>query len=137
MGMKRGKRRHVEEEIEDYHATLKEIQLRREELLYPHQETDTNIGGGRSNLPGDPTGRKGTALLADLRLKSLEQVTEGIDRVWQDLPDEKKTFIKLFYWTRPKKYTLEGVAIKLSISYPTAKRWRNEIIEKVAERIGW
>jgi RinA family phage transcriptional activator len=137
MGMKRGKRKHIEEEIEDYHLTLKQIQIRREELLHPHQDMDTNIGGGRSNLPGDPTGQKGTALTEDVRLRNLEQVTNGIEQVWQDLTDEKKLFVKLFYWTRPKKYTLEGVAMKLSISYPTAKRWRNEIVQKVAKRIGW
>ena len=132
-----GSRKYVEQEIRGYHATLKEIEWRREEIMNPHKETDTNTGGGKSNLPGDPTGRIGTALTADLKLQNLERVIGGIDYIWQDLSDEKKQFVKLYYWTRPQRYTLEGVAIKLSISYPTAKRWRTEIVERIADQIGF
>lgn len=136
MALTRGARNYTEQEIRGYHQTLKEIEIRREEILHPYRETDTNVGGGKSNLPGDPTGRIGTALTADLKLHNLERIIESIDYIWQDLPDEKKQFIKLYYWTRPQRYTLEGVAIKLSISDRTAKRWRTEILERVADKIG-
>ena len=136
MALSLGARKYTEQEIRGYHQTLKEIEIRRQEIMHPYRETDTNVGGGKSNLPGDPTGRIGTALTADLKLKNLEHVIESIDYVWQDLPDEKKQFVKLYYWTRPQRYTLEGVAIKLSISDRTAKRWRTEFVERVADQIG-
>ena len=58
----------IEKEIELYHLTLKRIDTRREELLYPHIETDTNIGGGKSNVLSDPTYRKASVLETDVHL---------------------------------------------------------------------
>ena len=128
---------HVESELEMYHQTKKDIMLKREEILYPHVPTDANVGGGRSNLPGDPTARKGTALEGDRTLKSLTQIVDVIDYVYSGLDDEKKELVKLMYWTKPKTLTRHGVAIKLNVTVRTVNRWRREIIYAIAALMGW
>lgn len=128
---------HIEKELRLYHQTMKRISLRREEILYSHIETDTNIGGGKSNLPGDPTYRKASALESDIKLAEMNRIITAIDYVWSGLTDEKKQLVKLYYWTRPQTLTWEGVALKLHVTSRTAKRWRNEVIRQIATFLGW
>jgi RinA family phage transcriptional activator len=129
--------KHIENEIRLYHQTLKEIEIRRLEILYRYQPTDTNVGGGKSNLPGDPTGRTATALTDDLRLQTLERITSAINLMWQGLHDDKKKLVKLYYWTSPQTLTWDGIALQLNVSRMTLSRWRKEIVMTVAMHTGW
>jgi RinA family phage transcriptional activator len=129
--------KHIENEIRIYHQTLKEIEIRRMEIMHRYTPTDTNIGGGKSNLPGDPTGRTATALTDDLKLETLERIVTAIEFVWQGLTDEKKKLVKLYYWTRPQTLTWDGIALELNVSKMTASRWRKEIVISVAQFTGW
>jgi RinA family phage transcriptional activator len=129
-------RRHVEQELRAYHETLKLITLRRQEILYNSTGPD-EVGGGRSNLPGDPTARKATALDTDRKLRSMNEIVQAIDYVWTGLDDTKKQMVKLCYWTRPQTLTLEGVAQQLHIGLRTAKRYRYEILCEIALYLGW
>jgi len=61
--------RHDIQKLEDYWINLneykKQLQFREWELLNPYKETDTNIGGGRSNGISNTTGRRATILAED------------------------------------------------------------------------
>lgn len=129
--------KHVESELHHYHETLREIMLLREEILYATKEQDDNIGGGRSNLPGDPTAQKAIALTSSRRLDNLERVVHVIQYVYNGLPDEKKRLVQMKYWDRPQTLTWDGIALNLNVSKRTAVYWRDEIVRGIANFLGW
>jgi RinA family phage transcriptional activator len=129
--------KHVEGELFSYHDTRKELIRLRNEILYGSHVEDENIGGGRSNLPGDPTGRKVTTLVSHKKLQHLEMIVESIESIYDRLPEHKKRVVNLYYWTRPQTLTWEGIAQKCNISRRQALVWRDEVIYSISELIGW
>ncbi|GIQ62142.1 hypothetical protein PACILC2_07100 [Paenibacillus cisolokensis] len=128
--------KHVESEIFAYHDTRKEIIRLRNEIMYG-REPNENIGGGRSNIPGDPTGRIGSRLASHKKLGYLESTVEAIETVYNRLPEAKKRLVNLYYWTRPQMLSWEGIAQKLHVSRKTAFNWRDEIVWAITEQLGW
>ena len=135
--IKRATFKHIESELFNYHHTLKLLEQRRLELLHNSNSSDENVGGGRSNLPGDPTARKAIALVADKRIEHLQTIINSIEVVIHTLPDDKLQFVKSRYWTYPQTLTWDGIALKMNISRKTAFRWREEVIISIADRLGW
>lgn len=127
---------HVEAEIYAYHDTLKEIARLREEIMHASPEPD-RTGGGRSNMPSDVTGQVATRLATDKRLSTLTEVVEAIRSVYDALPPEKQRLVRIRYWTKPQLLTWEGVAMEVGVSRITAIRWRDEIVQAIAMRLGW
>ncbi|WPZ17810.1 transcriptional regulator [Geobacillus subterraneus] len=129
--------RYVEHNLYHYHEYIREIQRLRNDILYGVKlTTDENVGGGRSNLPSSPTERRTIELLTHRRLETLERVTHAIKTVYEALPDEKRKLIKLKYWTKPQRYTWDGIAEQLCVTRITCLRWRNEIVYAIAELLG-
>lgn len=135
--LKNGAFKHVESELHHYHETLKEIALLREQILTGSSNPDENVGGGRSNIPGNPTERKGLLLASNRQLDSMSRIVQAIDYVVTQLPDEKRKLVKLKYWTKPQRLTWQGIAMELNISPRQAMRWREEIVIAIAQMIGW
>lgn len=129
--------KHIEAELYCYHDTLKEIERIRKDIMFCKEEVDENVGGGRSNLPSSPTERIGTILLTHKKLQQLETIANAIQLVYDRVSDEYKRLIQLKYWTKPQRYTWEGIADQLHISKRQAMRWRDEIICAIAEVLGW
>jgi RinA family phage transcriptional activator len=128
--------KHVESEIFGYHDTLKEIDRLKKNILYASSPVDTN-GGGRSNLPSDPTGRVATIMLTHRSIVQLELIVNSISEVYTQLPEDKQKFVRLKYWTKPQTLTWDGIARKLNVSNRQAFRWRDEIVYAISEKIGW
>ncbi|CAH8772246.1 hypothetical protein [Paenibacillus dendritiformis] len=129
---------HVEAELRDYDLTRREIIRMKNELLYgAGLSDDDNVGGGRSNLPGDPTGRTATLMVTHRKIEQMQRVVDAIEYVIGQLPDDKKKLVQLKYWTRPQTLTWEGIALRLGVSARHAMRWRDEIISAITEKIGW
>ena len=129
--------RHVEYELRSYWETRNEIKRIRDEIISMNPyEDDGNVGGSRGNLPGDPTGRKATALLMNRRLEYLERVAGAIRVVYDQLPAEKKRMVQLRYWANPP-WQWNEIAEELEIGRTTAWRWNQEIVTAIAERLGW
>jgi len=128
--------KHVESELYRFHETHREIQRIRNEILFSSPSRDDNVGGSRGNLPGDPVGRK-AILLTHRKLEQMERIVEAIRDVYDQLPDEKKKLIRLRYWVKPQTRTWAGIAQMLHISERQARRWRDEIVFMIAERLGW
>ncbi|MBG9944677.1 transcriptional regulator [Brevibacillus formosus] len=134
--IRKGTFQHIESELFAYHETRKEIVRLKNEILYgkPHFE---NIGGGRSNLPGDPTARTATLLTTHRELESLERIATSIESVYEALPEDKKRMIQLKYWSKPQTRTWDGIAVEMSTHRATLIRWRNEIVRTIALKMGW
>jgi RinA family phage transcriptional activator len=135
--LKKATFKHIEAELYAYHDTLKEIQQLREHIMFCKDEYDENVGGGRSNIPSSPTERIATRLTTHKRLKQLEEITNAIQKVYTGLPEDYQKLIRLKYWTKPQTLTWEGIADKLHIGRRTAFRMRDEIVETIAEVLGW
>ncbi|MEX2461297.1 MAG: transcriptional regulator [Paenibacillaceae bacterium] len=135
--LRKGVFQHVEAEIFAYPYRKREIARLREELLTPYQVVDSNVGGGKGNLPGDPTGKKAITLASNAKLHNLERVADAIDEVYNRLPAVKQEFIRVKYWTTPQRLTTIGICENLGISDRTFRRWRQQFIVAVAEILGW
>lgn len=136
--LRRGTFQHVESEIYAYHDTKKEILRLKNEILHGQgPNDDENVGGGRSNLPGDPTGRTAVLLTSHKKLEQLQAITEAVESVYAELPPEKQKLVQVRYWTRPQLLTWDGVAKECYVSRRTAINWRDEIVQSVAVKIGW
>lgn len=127
----------TEAEWYQYHNTLREIALLREEIMNPYMEEEPNHEGGRSNIPGDPTGKMATRLTTHKQLKYLNEVVEAIDRVYEALPDNYKKLVRLRYWNKNNELDWDGVALKCHVSKRQAMRWRDEVIYATIELLGW
>lgn len=138
MRIKRKTFLYLEHELMHYHDTLHEIERTRRDILFGGKSTDDeNIGGGRSNMPGDVTGSKAISLITNSRLEHMERITSVIDKVFERLQPEKRKLVQLMYWDRPRMLTWDGAAIKLHIHKRTAFRWRNEILHAIASHGGF
>lgn len=126
---------HVESELFAYHETRKEIVRLKNEILHSSSSADENVGGGRGNLPGDPTSRTAILLTSHKKLEQLQNIVDAIESVVEKLTDEKKRLVCLRYWE--KRLTWDGIAAELHVSRRQAMRWRDEIVRAVAEKIGW
>lgn len=135
--LRRGTFQHVESELYAYHDTKKEIVRLKNEILHASPIRDENVGGGRSNLPGDPTGRTAVLLTTHRKIEQLERIVEAIESVVERLPEHKKQLVRLRYWDKPRTLTWDGIAMKLHISRRQAMRWRDEIVYDIAAKIGW
>lgn len=127
----------AESEWYNYHNTLKEIAGLREEIMNPFKEEDENIGGGQSNIPGDPTGKMVTRLSTNKQLSYLGEIVEAIEEVYNALPDNYKELVRLRYWSKNNELDWDGVALRCHISKRQAMRWRDEIIHATIEVLGW
>lgn len=128
---------HIESELYYFHESKRELSRLRQEIIYNKSSYDENIGGGRGNLPSDPTGSVATALVTSRKVQTLESIVNAIETVYEQIDDNYKTLIQLKYWTKPQTLTWEGIAQELKVGRMTAFRWRKEIVYAIAELLGW
>lgn len=129
--------KHVESELYAYYDNRREIQRIKSEIMFDKISDDENVGGGKSNLPGDPTGRVALALAMNRRISSLELVLYAIESAFDRLQPIQQELIKLRYWTKPQTLTWDGIALQLNISRSTAIRWRDAVVREIAGNVGW
>lgn len=135
--LKKATFKHIESELYDYHDTLKEIDHLRKDIMFCKESDDENIGGGRSSFISSPTERIATILTTDKRLTRLEEVAHAIQKVYTGLPEDYQKLVRLKYWTVPQTLTWDGIADKLHVSRRQAFNWRDEIVNTIAEVLGW
>lgn len=129
--------KHIESELYIYKDTLKEIEELRKNIMFCNENQDENVGGGRSSFISDPTSRIGTRLVTHKRLGKLEEIANAIEKVYTGLPEEYQKLVRLKYWTRPQTLTWDGIADKIPVSRRTAFNMRDEVINTIAEVLGW
>jgi hypothetical protein len=86
----------------------------RNNIMFCREGVDENIGGGRVSLLGKPTESIAVRLAAHKRLAPLEERANAIERTGKyTLPEMHQRLISLWDWTRPRRYTWDGLADKL------------------------
>lgn len=127
--------------IEEYWSSLdelkKQLRYREWELLNAHQETDTNIGGGKSNRISDTTGNKAIILAEDKNYQHLKNIITTLEQLYKELDHDQKTIVDMRYFDKQEAYEWQHVADKLYMSVQRVLRKRNMLIDETAKRLGW
>jgi RinA family phage transcriptional activator len=76
------------------------------------EEVDENTGGGRDSLLRKPAEPSAARLAKHKRLVQLEKIANDIERIYTQLQVTHQRMIPLWYWTRPRRYTWDGLADK-------------------------
>lgn len=134
--MPRDKYKYIESEIRMYHATVKEYNRRRMELLTDRSVPDDAQSSSKPNVISNPTERYATRLIEDKRLTRLKEVMDAVEDVYQSADESHVQFIELNYWSRPKALTIEGIALKMNMSVRALYNVRNEIVYSVSHLMG-
>ncbi|EGS40329.1 transcriptional regulator [Staphylococcus capitis] len=134
----------LEEYWEKYEDMKGQLVFRRYELLY--QPTDTNHGGGKSNLPSSPVENEVTKLHSDLKYTNLQAIIQAIEDVYNNATKEQRLIVDYRYWEKDLTvYEWPDIAHELTkdrddnkvISRDATLRMRNQLMRETAKRIGW
>lgn len=134
----------LEEYWEKYEDMKGQLVFRRYELLY--QPTDTNHGGGKSNLPSSPVENEVIKLHSDLKYNNLQAIIQAIEDVYKNATQEQKLIVNYRYWEKDLTvYEWPDIAHELTkarednkvISRDATLRMRNQLMRETAKRIGW
>ena len=123
--------RKAEEEIRNYKRLKYELEKLKRDIIY---ESPTPQEGHSSSI-GRPVESAVSKIFADRRIKTLEQTISAIDVVISRCSVNEKQFVEMYYWSR--KYTIDGVAIKMDYGVSTVKRWKKKIIRELALELGY
>ena len=133
--------RHDIQKLEDYWINLqqykKDLQFREWELINAYQETDTNIGGGKSNRISDTTGNKAIILAEDKKYQNLKDIVYTIESMYANLDHDQKTIVDMRYFDKSEMYEWQHIADELYMSVQRVLRKRNALIDETARRLGW
>ncbi|MFJ7888588.1 transcriptional regulator [Lysinibacillus xylanilyticus] len=127
----------IEEYWSDLDGLKKQLRYREWELLNAYQETDTNIGGGKSNRISDTTGNKAIILVEDKNYQHLKNIITTLEQLYKELDHDQKTIVNIRYFDKHEAYEWSHVADKLSMSVQRVLRKRNMLIDETARRLGW
>ncbi|WP_279525805.1 transcriptional regulator [Staphylococcus gallinarum] len=134
----------LEQFFRKYNNLKGQLAYRRYELLY--QPSDSNIGGGKSNLPSSPVENEIVKLHKDIKYCNLQATIQAIEDVYNKATPEQKFIIEHRYWEQDLLiYEWQDIAHELTkkrkddkiISQYSVIRMRNQIMRMTAERIGW
>lgn len=124
----------IEGELYAYHDNLREIELRREEIMEGSPEPPD--GMPRGNSTSNPTESKAMRLMSSRAILCVEKRLEAIKKVLDRYEDNEamKKLIELRYFKR--EHTPFGIMKVLHISQKTFYRWRRELLEEIASELG-
>jgi RinA family phage transcriptional activator len=126
--------RHVEAELYTYHATLKEMNRLRSDIINATNSID--LMGIKNSWPGDPTGKTATILATHRLIQRMTEITDAIEEIYHELPVEKQKFIHIKYWDSPYS-SFQQTSLELHKSIASIYRWRESIIYSISSKIGW
>lgn len=127
---------YLESELIQYNSTQKRMEDLKEEIQYPWQETDTNIGGGKSNTISSTTERQATRLITDKRLAHMHRLSDAIINVYTNGQPIERELMDLLYFDKPRKYTVDGVIDRLNVSRATFFRLKKRVLCNLADELG-
>lgn len=123
--------------LSDYPHIDEYIKSRERELMSPWQETDENIGGGKSNVMVNTPERMVITIADDRRLTNLEHNRDVVDRCLAKSDSATITIIHELYFKETPSFTLQGVADKLNYANESSvRKKRNRFFEMMANELG-
>ena len=95
--MRKGTFQYIEQILVDYNQTEKHIQQRINELKYPVQIADENIGGGKSSFTSNVPERLAVTIADDVLLYNLRKNHNAVKEVLESADEEYVKVIELYY----------------------------------------
>ncbi|WP_125767305.1 transcriptional regulator [Lapidilactobacillus wuchangensis] len=128
---------HIVSILRDYPYIDSYVKDREDELMHPWKESDRNVGGGRSNIPGKPVEAMAITIADDRRLSNLERNKKIVTRCLESSDSSTQTIIHELYIKQHPTLTIQGVANKVSLSLSAVKKRREHFFEDVRQQLGW
>ena len=130
--LSKAKRRYLEEEIRYFHASKRELQILRRDIMQGavYQSADDNVWIGSDSRTRAPYN-------CLRRIQRLENIVQAIEEVFQILTKEQRTLVKYVFWTQPQTLTMEGIAQQIHLSRRTLYRKKDELLALVGEKLGY
>lgn len=130
-------REHVREILRNYNKTKDDIEKIRESILYPYRETDSNVGGGRSNVMTDNSSTI-IKLVSHEQLRFKSKSINIIDSVLSEASEQAELIITNRYFVEEplnwvKISQLEGV----NYSIDNCKKIERAIVDEIGVKIGF
>lgn len=124
--------------LRDYPNVEEYIRDRKQELTYPPQEIDENVGGGKSSKISRPQERILITLDEDMRLRMLERQKKAVTDCYLETDEDTRTIVRELYFKKHPTYTISGLSInhKVNVSIATAKRLRTRFLIELSEKLG-
>lgn len=137
--IRRDNRRVLRTELRNYWDSKKQLDEDIAEMVspgcyYPENDADMIRGSDTS----DPTARRAQKLMSSAELRERKRRIGAIQKVVDRLANfepEKYRLVQMHYWNG--LYTPEGVRQQLHIDRRTFERWHKQILQEVAEGLGW
>lgn len=125
----------IELELKNYQNSKKELKEIEDSIIY----SSGNGSEIRGTEISDITANKAIKLVSNVYMREIARRIEAVEYaidVFKSTGQPKKVeFIKLKYFEN--KYNNYGVMMKLGIESSQFYRWRKELIELIAYRLGW
>lgn len=126
----------IELELYNYHESLQELEVMKNDII---ESTASGEGLRVQNGVTDVTCRKADALMSSVAIRETERRVKAIEHAVNLLechPDKDRIkLLKLKYFD--KHLTDYGIQQEIGISERTYRNWRREIIQLVADRLGY
>lgn len=127
--------KHIEAEWYKYHHTVKELERLKKNIILS-SKYEENIGGTKSNVPGQPTENIAMKLVTHRKIEYLESIIHAIETVYNLINDDYKNVIRMRYWSN-RNMTWEQIAEEVGYTKRHCITIRNQVIMATAEVLGW
>ena len=133
-----GTKKRIEEILRDYPKMDRYIHDRREELMYPIQDDDENVGGGKSSKVSRPQEQLLITIDEDKQLKALEREREAVKISLADSDVDTNVIAEELYFKEHPKYQMDGL-IEDGLIYcrrTQAFEKKSKLIRRIAKEMG-
>lgn len=125
----------LEDKFERYPQLDREIAIRKEELKL--REEDQNIGGGRSNIAGNPIEAQVVKEQSDPFIRQREVWKKGIEKTLHQQNEDVKAMIADKYWGENSYMDWTSLGELYCCSQSKVYRIRYKFLEEFARNIGY
>lgn len=124
--------KYIDYELHHYEENKKKLEEIRNDIIESSPMPQDGQPSGKG-FTGNPTEKKAIKLITSVAIMKLEDNVIAIDNVYHKLTEDYKRFFDLNY---KNKVGIVRTCIEASISEKTYYRWRDSIIEMVANEMG-
>lgn len=125
----------AEKMIREYHTNKRLLDKLVNDIRLATPTFDDN-GGGRSNIPSNPTERIVITVLNDARIQYLDMWVTAVEKIFRELDADKQRFVRMAYWENNSRISWKEQALRCNLTYPTMNRWRKAIVLRLCQIAG-
>lgn len=133
--LSKAKVNYLEQELFAYTRMYELVEKIRQDIMTPYQEFE-QVQEVRASGNSSVVENTVTRLINDKRLMRLQEIKEAVDYVYDNSNYVTREFMELYYFTKPRRFTVQGVSQNMNIGESTAYRIRRDVIGRFANELG-